>query len=118
MATCKRDRVGAERRVQRVRSRLGERGRNHRISVFRSLKHIYAQVHDDAAGVTVASCSSRTLKDVAGDKKGIARAVGLELAKRAKEKGVEKVIFDRGKFLYHGRVRALADGVREGGVSV
>jgi len=118
VATCKRDRVRARRRTQRVRSRLGERGHCPRISVFRSLNHIYAQLHDDAAGVTIASCSSLVLKDVTGDKKAVARAVGLELAKRAKEKGIEKVVFDRGRFLYHGRVRALADGAREGGLSV
>ena len=118
MATCKRDRVRAERRTQRVRSRLGERGHKPRISVFRSLKHIYAQLHDDVAGVTIASCSTLTLKDVSGDKKAVAHAVGLELAKRAKKKGIESAIFDRGRCLYHGRVRALADGVREGGLSV
>ena len=118
MATCKRDRVRAKRRELRVRSRLGERGHHLRISVFRSLKHIYAQLHDDATGVTLTSCSSLNLQDASGDKKAVAKAVGLELAKRAKEKGVEAAIFDRGRFLYHGRIRALADGVREGGISV
>ena len=118
MATCKRDRVRAKRRTQRVRSRLGERGRYPRLSVFRSLKYIYAQIHDDVAGVTIASCSSLVLKDAPGDKKAVARAVGLEIAKRAKEKGVEKVVFDRGRFLFHGRVHALADGAREGGLDV
>jgi large subunit ribosomal protein L18 len=88
--------------------------------VFRSSKHIYAQVIDDAKGETVAAASSME-KDVrAGGKTGAnidaAKAVGQRLAERAKQKGVKQVVFDRGAYLYHGRVKALADAAREGGL--
>jgi large subunit ribosomal protein L18 len=88
--------------------------------VFRSSKHIYAQVIDDAKGETVASASSME-KDVrAGGKTGAnidaAKAVGKRVAERAKEKGVKEVVFDRGGYLFHGRVKALADAAREGGL--
>lgn len=87
-----------------------------RVSVFRSLKQIYAQIIDDAARKTLVSCSSLELKKVAGDKKAVAHKIGLELAKRAQAQGLSAVVFDRGSFLYHGRVQALADGMREGGL--
>lgn len=89
-----------------------------RVSVFRSLKHIYAQIIDDAAHTTLASCSSVELDNLTGDKKNIAHAIGNELAVRAKKIGISAVIFDRGHYLYHGRVQALADGLREGGLQV
>jgi len=109
----------ARKRALRVRKRLKSRMNNQpRISVFRSLNHMYAQIIDDAAQKTVASCSSLEMKDIKGDKKKVAHSVGLELAKRAQEKGVTAVVFDRGSFLYHGRVKALAEGLREGGISV
>jgi len=117
VATTKRDRVRAQRRAQRVRNSLGQRGDKPRLSIFRSLNHIYAQIIDDARGATLASCSSLVLKEVTGDKKEIARAVGAELARRAKEQGVETVVFDRGRFLYHGRVHALAEGARKEGLN-
>ena len=89
-----------------------------RLSVFRSSKHIYAQVIDDAKGVTVASASSME-KDVRG-KTGAnveaAKAVGKRVAERAAAKGVKEVQFDRGSYLYHGRIKALADAAREGGL--
>ena len=105
-----------QRRAQRVRKAL-KTSALPRVSVFRSLNHLYAQLIDDAAQTTLVSCSSRELS-TAGDKTAKAQAVGLELAKRAKEKGIEAVKFDRGRFLYHGRVKALADGLREGGLNV
>lgn len=92
-----------------------------RLSVFRSSKHIYAQVIDDAKGVTVASASSleKTMRE--GAKTGAdidaAKAVGKLVAERAVKNGVKEVIFDRGGYLYHGRVKALADAAREGGLS-
>ena len=89
-----------------------------RVSVFRSSKHIYAQIIDDNQKITLSSCSSLELKDLKGDKKVIANSVGKELAKKALEKGISAVVFDRGKFLYHGRVKALADGMRESGLKV
>ena len=92
-----------------------------RLSVFRSSKHIYAQVIDDLKGETLASASSleKTLRD--GGKTGAdidaAKAVGKLLAERAVQKGVKEVVFDRGGYLYHGRVKALADAARESGLS-
>ncbi len=92
-----------------------------RLSVFRSSKHIYAQVIDDLKGETLASASSleKSMRD--GGKTGAdidaAKAVGKLLAERAVEKGVKEVVFDRGGYLYHGRVKALADAARESGLS-
>jgi large subunit ribosomal protein L18 len=105
------------RRTLRVRNRLKSNVELPRISVFRSLNQIYAQVIDDAKHQTLISCSSMEIK-AKGDKKLIAKAVGVELAKRAREKGIETARFDRGSFLYHGRVKALAEGLREGGLKV
>ena len=87
-----------------------------RISVFRSLNNIYVQAIDDAQHKTLAAASSADVKTVKGDKKEIAKAVGLVLAQRAKIAGIEKACFDRGSFLYHGRVKALADAAREAGL--
>jgi large subunit ribosomal protein L18 len=91
-----------------------------RLSVFRSSKHIYAQVIDDAKGETLAAASSMEKEIRGGAKTGAnvaaAKAVGERLAVRAKEKGVKQVVFDRGGYLYHGRVKALADAAREGGL--
>lgn len=107
----------AQRRSRRVRTKT--QGANlPRVSVFRSLNHIYAQIIDDNAHKTLASCSSSELKELKGDKTAVARAVGVELAKRALENDIKDVVFDRGKFLYHGRVQSLADGLREGGLHV
>jgi large subunit ribosomal protein L18 len=91
-----------------------------RLSVFRSSKHIYAQIIDDAKGETLAAASSLE-KEVRGDAKtganvDAAKAVGVRVAQRAKEKGVKQVVFDRGGYLYHGRVKALAEAAREGGL--
>ena len=92
-----------------------------RLSVFRSSKHIYAQVIDDTRGETLASASSIEKPMRASLKTGAnvdaAKAVGKLVAERAREKGVEAVVFDRGGYLYHGRVKALADAAREGGLS-
>ncbi len=104
------------RRIQRVRQRLS--GNGPRVSVFRSLNHIYAQIIDDAQHHTLASCSSQELEKVKGDKKAVAKAVGKELAKKAVKLGISTVVFDRGAFLYHGRVAALAEGLREGGLKI
>lgn len=89
-----------------------------RLSVFRSNKQIYAQIIDDEEGKTLASCSSRS-KDVSSQplsKIEVGKEVGKKLAEIAKSKGIEKVVFDRGGFKYHGRVKALAEGAREGGL--
>ncbi len=86
-----------------------------RLSVFRSARYIYAQVIDDRSGVTVAEANSRSLAPK-GSKTDQAKAVGQELAKRAVAAGVSRVVFDRGPYRYHGRVKALAEGAREGGL--
>ena len=92
-----------------------------RLTVFRSSKHIYAQVIDDAAGRTMAAASSleKDLKSSlkTGADKAAAGAVGKLVAERAKKAGIEKVVFDRGGYRFHGRIKALADGAREGGLS-
>ena len=105
------------RRRFRVRNRLRSRGERPRVSVFRSLKQIYAQIIDDTTHKTLASFSSLQLKSAKGDKTAIARQVGLELGKLAKEKSIDGVFFDRGLCQYHGRVQALAEGLREGGLT-
>lgn len=89
-----------------------------RVSVFRSLNHIYAQIIDDKAHKTLVSCSSLELKSLTGDKKAIAHAVGKELAARATSQGIDVVAFDRGSFRFHGRVKSLAEGLREGGLRI
>jgi large subunit ribosomal protein L18 len=115
-------RAARERRHERVRRRIRGDIERPRLCVFRSLNHIYAQVVDDAAGHTLASASSldgeiRTgLKETARSKKDVAEMVGSLVAKRAQEKGIGQVVFDRGGYKYHGRVKSLADGARSGGL--
>ena len=111
-----------ERRRERLRFQLRRKaGGRPRLSVFRSGKHIYAQVIDDAAGRTVAAASSleKSLRGElrTGADKDAASAVGKLIAERAKEAGVTQVVFDRGSYLYHGRVKALAEAAREGGLA-
>ena len=111
-----------ERRKARIRRTIkAAAGARPRLSVFRSSKHIYAQVIDDDRGVTLASASSIEKATREGFKTGAsvdaAKAVGKLIAERAKEKGVKDVVFDRGGYLYHGRVKALADAARESGLN-
>lgn len=110
-----------QRRAQRVRSRLRKLARGlPRLSVFRSNKHISAQVIDDENGVTLVSASSLEAEfrgeNVKGSDTAAAAAIGKLVAARAKEKGVTSVVFDRGSYIYHGRVKALAEAAREGGL--
>ena len=108
-----------ERRRRRVRTALRARGGlRPRLSIHRSGKHIYAQVIDDAAGKTVAAASSleKDARSVTGANIDAAVSVGQRVAERAKAAGVTTVVFDRGGFLFHGRVKALADAAREGGL--
>jgi large subunit ribosomal protein L18 len=110
------------RRKRRVRGRLARKSAGRvRLSVHRSSKNIYAQVIDDAKGVTLAAASSLDKDLKAQIKKGsdieAAKAVGKLIAARAVAKGVKEVVFDRGAYLYHGRVKALADAAREGGLA-
>lgn len=109
-------RVRRIRRSLRVRSRLSSD--LPRVSVFRSLNHIYAQIIDDRSQKTLLSYSSLELSKKAGDKKATAFVIGRELAERARKQGIEAAIFDRGPFLYHGRVKSLADGLRDGGLKI
>lgn len=105
------------RRALRVRAAMKAASCGTRVTVFRSLQQLYGQIIDEAAGKTVAAASTAQLdKQVKGDKKARAKAAGLELAKKAKSLGIERVTFDRGRFAYHGRVAAFADGLREGGL--
>lgn len=108
-------------RKKRRALRVRQKTRNQempRIAIFRSASHIYAQLIDDAQQKTLASCSSLELKELKGDKKEKAQAMGKEFAERALKAGVKAAIFDRGSFLYHGRVKALAEGIREGGLHI
>ncbi len=104
----------------RIRKRVSGDAKRPRLAVFRSARHIYAQVIDDDASATL--CSASTLdKDVRsklkkGSDLGAAEAVGTALAERAKQKGLKQVVFDRGGFRFHGRVKALADAARKGGL--
>lgn len=106
-------------RIQRIRVKITGTAERPRMRVFRSNRHIYAQIIDDASNKTLVAMST---DDTAFDNNDLknkcekAKRVGLLLAERAKAAGIEKVVFDRGGYLYHGRVRALSDGAREGGL--
>ena len=115
----KRPNTNAQRlkRHKRVRSKISGTPERPRLNVFRSNANIYAQVIDDVNGVTLVSASSldKTIEGPTGNK-AAAREVGKLLAERAKAKGIENVVFDRGGYIYHGRVQELAEGGREGGL--
>ena len=102
----------------RVRNKISGTAECPRLNVFRSAKNIYAQIIDDEAGKTLCSASTneKSFTEYGGNCDA-AKKVGLELAKRAKEKGISDVVFDRSGYIYHGRVAALADGAREGGLN-
>ena len=111
-------RVIARGRVrERIRGKITGTAARPRLAVFKSLKHIYAQVIDDASGKTIVSASSRD-KDSStkGANTAAAKALGALIAKKAKDKGITRVVFDRGGYLYHGNIKALADAARENGL--
>ncbi len=113
-------RIARLRRHQRVRKKISGTPERPRLNVFRSLNHIYAQIIDDVAGETLVSASTID-RELRAQMQGLtkteqARLVGQALAKRAVAKGITKVVFDRGGYKYIGRVKALADGAREGGL--
>jgi large subunit ribosomal protein L18 len=119
MATVKDRTLRRKASVRRAVRRAA--GTRKRLSVFRSSEHIYAQVIDDVQGITLASASTME-KDMRGSLKtgadvNAAKAVGKLVAQRALERGVKDVVFDRGSYLYHGRIKALADAAREGGLN-
>lgn len=107
---------GRERRRKRIRGKVHGTAERPRLSVFRSNARIYAQVIDDVDGRTLAAAGSVEAGVGDGTKTEEATQVGRLVAERAKAAGIEKVVFDRGGYLYHGRVKALADGAREGGL--
>jgi large subunit ribosomal protein L18 len=104
----------------RVRKKVTGSATRPRLAVHRSARHIFAQLIDDGAGRTLASASTldASIRDMAADKKARAHQVGQLLASRAREAGVTAAVFDRGGYAYHGRVAALADGAREGGLTL
>jgi len=113
--------IKKERRIRRkasVRKRISGTPERPRLSVFKSNVHIYAQVIDDVAGVTLASASSdeKGFTKPEGDKKAVAVKVGQSIALKCKEKGIELVVFDRNGYPFHGRLKALADAARESGL--
>ena len=101
---------------KRIRRRLAGTTVRPRLAVFRSVKHIYAQIIDDTKGQTLASASSNEKSAPNGGNVAGAKAIGKLVAERAQDKGVKAVVFDRGGYLYHGRVKALADAAREAGL--
>jgi large subunit ribosomal protein L18 len=109
--------VTRERVKARVRRKVNGTAQRPRLAVFRSLKYIYAQVIDDASGKTIASASSREKDSGAkGANAAAAKAVGALIAKKAQDKGVKQVVFDRGGYQFHGNIKALADAARENGL--
>jgi large subunit ribosomal protein L18 len=110
-----------ERAHRRVRQRVRGTAERPRLSVYKSLRYVYAQVIDDERGVTIAQASSKESALVAGLEAGTggrdaAKRVGEAIAERAREKGVQRVVFDRGGYIYHGKVRAVAEGARDKGL--
>lgn len=104
-------------RHARLRKKVAGTAERPRLAVFRSLKHVYAQIIDDTKGHTLVAASSQDAGHEGGGNAEGAKAVGARLAEKAKAAGIESVVFDRGGFAYHGRVAALADGAREGGLN-
>ena len=104
------------RRHRRVRGKITGTADRPRLVVFRSNRGIFAQLVDDSTGRTLAGATWTSIKDFKGDKSGLAKEVGKRLAAAGKAAGIETVVFDRGGYLYHGRVKALAEGAREGGL--
>ena len=104
-------------RHARVRAKISGTAERPRLNVFRSTKHIYAQLIDDVAGVTLASASSmeKGFEGFGGNKEA-AKKVGMAIARKAQEKGISEIVFDRSGYIYHGRVKELAEGAREGGL--
>ena len=108
--------VERQRRHLRIRTKVSGTAECPRLNVFRSNAHIHCQIIDDVKGVTLVSCSSVELKLANGGNAEAAKQVGAEIAKRALAKKIENVVFDRGGYIYHGRVQALAEAAREGGL--
>ncbi len=109
--------IARQKRHKRIRAKISGTQERPRLCIYRSNSNIYVQIIDDVAGKTIVAASSiENDFDEYGGNKEAARKVGLAVAKRALDKGIEEVVFDRGGYLYHGRVKELADGAREGGL--
>jgi large subunit ribosomal protein L18 len=115
MAKTSKDQI-RQRIHTRIRSRVKGSSERPRLAVFRSVKHIYAQVIDDSLGQTVAAAGSNEKNATNGGNVAGAKAIGKLVAERAQDKGIKSVVFDRGGYHYHGRVKALADAAREAGL--
>ncbi len=100
----------------RIRAKMNGTPERPRLNVYRSLNHIYVQVIDDSQGVTLVSASTAAAKIKTGGNVAAAKEIGKLVAERAQEKGIKRVVFDRGGYLYHGRIKALADAAREAGL--
>lgn len=112
--------IARAKRVRRIRKKIKGTSERPRLRVFKSNRHIYAQLIDDAAGRTLVSMSTVDKEFEVGeetDKSAAAKTVGMKIAERAKAAGIEQVVFDRGGYIYHGRVKALSEGAREGGLN-
>ena len=107
--------IRKNKRIIRVRSKIFGTAERPRLAVYISLKHLYAQLINDEKGLTLAAASDSEIKKVSGD---IAKAVGLLLAKKALEKNITKAVFDRRGYKYHGKVKAIGDAVRAGGIKI
>ncbi len=118
MDRAKERRVSRDRIRERIRSKVSGTAERPRLAVKKSLKHIYVQLIDDAAGKTIAAASTRDKESgvKGGSNQAAAKAVGALIAKKAKDKGVTRVVFDRGGYQYHGNIKALADAARENGL--
>lgn len=119
MAKQKSRALARSKRVKRIRKKISGTAERPRLRVFKSARHIYGQLIDDTAGHTIAAystCGKDFAAGQGGGKTVQARQVGSKLAELAKTKGVERVVFDRGGYIYHGRVKALSEGAREGGL--
>ena len=101
----------------RIRRKLKGDTERPRLCVFRSARHMYAQIIDDSTGQTLVSASTLDVEGLKNANKDTAKAIGMEVAKRAQVKNIKAVVFDRNGFLYHGRIKSLADGAREGGLN-
>jgi len=103
-------------RHKRVRAKISGTAKKPRLCVFRSAKHVYAQLIDDEKGKTLAAASDQKIKKEKKKKKDLAREVGKNIAQKALEKKIEKAVFDRSSYQYHGRIKEVAEGAREGGL--
>ncbi len=108
--------VSRTKKKLRIRRKITGSSEKPRLSIFRSARHMYAQIIDDSKGVTLVSASTLDVDGLKGSNKNTATAIGKEIAKRALAKKIENVVFDRNGYLYHGRIKSLADGAREAGL--